>query len=567
MSHPPPSPLPSTSSHDVLIVGAGPVGLTAAAELTRQGARVRIVDKRDGPVKYSQALAVHVRTLEILGAMGIADRWQTAGHRLEEIRVHAHGKQIGTVHPGGIDSPYPCPLAVSQQTTERLLVEHLERMSITVERQVEATGFSQDADGVSVTLRHLAEGGRASMARAAWLVDCEGSSSKARETMRIPFDGDRYSGIEFLMADAQTHWSYANGPAYIFIENERTLVCLPFDATGHHRVLCMQADQHPDAGYEPSLGEIEHIAREMTGDPGLKLSDPRWVTRFRTQHRLAGRFRDGKVFLAGDAGHVHVPIGGQGMNYGMADAFNLAWKLAAVIRGDARPEPLLDSYNTERHRADEALLHGTDEGFRGLARSGLLKELAIRFIGPVALASEALQARIRTMVSGTRITYPKSPAVDDRGGSTGPVAGERAPDAAVVDLATRTTTSLFKLFYAGTRWTLLLFAGTEATQAACGKLALAAATVLGEFGHLVNAHFVFTDLGIAGTVEGGSVLMDRDGVAHKKYGVERPCFYLVRPDGHVGFRGSVDSAGYLISYLFRIGLIGKASAHATPSKI
>ncbi len=233
-------------------------------------------------------------------------------------------------------------------------------MSVTVERQVEATVFSQDADGVSVTLRHLAEGNRTSTARAAWLVDCEGSSSKAREAMGIPFDGDRYSGIEFLMADAQTHWSYTNGPAYGFIENERALMFLPFDGAGHHRVLCMQADQHPDAKYEPSLGEIEDIAREMTGDPGLRLSEPRWVTRFRTQHRLAGRFREGRVFLAGDAGHVHVPIGGQGMNYGMADAFNLAWKLAAVVRGDARPEPLLDSYNTERHRADEALLarHG-----------------------------------------------------------------------------------------------------------------------------------------------------------------------------------------------------------------
>ena len=126
----------------------------------------------------------------------------------------------------------------------------------------------------------------------------------------------------------------------------------------------------PTARTTPTLEEIQAIAREMTGDPGLRLSDPRWVTRFRTQHRLAGRFRERRVFLAGDAGHVHVPIGGQGMNYGMADAFNLAWKLAAVIRGDARPEPLLDSYNAERHRADEALLHGTDERFRGMIQTG-----------------------------------------------------------------------------------------------------------------------------------------------------------------------------------------------------
>ena len=191
-----------------------------------------------------------------------------------------------------MDSPYPGPLAVSQAVTERLLVEHLTRLGVTVERHIEATAFSQDVHGVNVTLRHLAEGTRASTARAAWLVDCEGSSSRAREAVGIPFDGERYSGQEFVMADAQVHWSYPNGPAYGFIEGERTLMFLPFDAKGHFRVLCMRPDRDPDRKVEPTLEEIEAIARDMTADPGLRLTDPRWVTRFRTQHRLAGRFRE-----------------------------------------------------------------------------------------------------------------------------------------------------------------------------------------------------------------------------------------------------------------------------------
>ena len=333
---------------------------------------------------------------------------------------------------------------------------------------------------------------------------------------------------------------------------------LPFDAKGHFRVLCMRSDRDPDRKAEPTLEEIEAIARDMTADPGLRLTDPRWVTRFRTQHRLAGRFREKRVFLAGDAGHVHVPIGGQGMNYGMADAFNLAWKLGAVIRGDARPEPLLDSYDAERHQADAALLHGTDESFRGAAQTGKLKELAIRFLGPMALASETVQHRVGTMVSGIKVAYTDSPAVEDRGGS-GPAAGERAPDAAVVDLAARATVRLFELFYAGPRWTLLLFGGDEPTEETCARLAQPAAAMLGEFGHQINAHFVLTDLTLAALIEGGSVLMDREGVAHERYGAHAACFYLVRPDGHVGFRGPVESAGHLMSYLFRIGLVARAA--------
>ena len=551
-AEPPPGAAP-----DVLIVGAGPVGLTAAAELTRHGARVRIVDKRIGPVTYSQAAMVQVRTQEVLAAMGIADDWLDLAQPVERLTLRAFGKKLGVVHPGGVDSPYPAPLFIGQDVTERLLIEHLARLGVQLERQVEATHFTPYADRVSVRLRHLMDNGREEIVRAPWVVSCEGSSSKARDAVGIPFDGARYTGQEFLQADARVHWSYPTGDGYGFVNKERTLIMLPFDAGGLYRVLCARSEQVGGPQGPPTLEEMQTVAREMTGDPGLWLSDPLWLNRFRTQHRLAGRFREGRVFLAGDAGHVHVPVGGQGMNYGMQDAFNLAWKLAAVVRGDAHPEPLLDSYNTERHRVDAELLHGTDAGFRALVQPGAWKGLAMRLVGPMAVGSETVQDRVKTLLSGVKVHYPGSPLSEDHGGASGPAAGERAPDVPVVVLSRRETVPLFRLLYPTGRWTLLLFGGLEPTEAACWKLAATGAVVLTDFGRLVNAHFVLTELDLATSIEGGSVLLDREHNAHERYGAKHPCFYLVRPDGYVGFRGGVEQGGDLVAYLYRVGLIKK----------
>jgi 2-polyprenyl-6-methoxyphenol hydroxylase-like FAD-dependent oxidoreductase len=549
---------------DVLVVGAGPVGLTAAAELTRHGAKVRIVDKRTGPVEYSQAAAVHVRMLEILNAMGIAGDWVAAGQPFTRMRIRAFGKKIGVVHLDGIDSPYPSPFIVGQNVTEKLLVEHLSRLGVTVERQVEATPFSQDDAGVNVTLHHLATGGDEEAVRVPWVVACEGSASKAREAVGIAFDGAPYTGEEFVQADVRLHWTYPNGDGYVFMETDRVLVFFPFDREGNYRVLCGRREQPGDpseaAGHAhepPTLEEMQAIAREMTADPALWLSDPVWLNRFRTQHRLAGSFRAGRIFIAGDSGHVHVPIGGQGMNYGIQDAFNLAWKLATVIRGDAGPEPLLDSYNAERHAVDTELLHGTDKGYHAMVGSGTLKELAIRFAGPVAIGLDVVQEQIRTMLSGTRIHYRGGALIADHGGSGGPAAGDRAPDAKLVRFADRETIQLFDLFYPGGNWTLLLFGGLDLTGETCAALAQISEAVVKDFGRLIKAYLVFVDPTFAGDVEPGSLLVDREHMAHDEYGVKGACIYLVRPDGHVGYRSPAKGGGEgrLAAYLDTIGLL------------
>ncbi len=544
---------------EVLVVGAGPVGMTAAAELARHGVRVRIVDKRAGPVEHSQALGVQVRTQEVLRAMGIVDEFLAAGFPLERVSVRAFGRRLGVMHPGGIDSPHPVPLAVGQQITERLLVEHLLRLGVTVERQVEAVDFDPDESGVGVTLWHQADGKREEIIRVPWLVDCEGSGSKARDVARIPFEGARYTGEEFVMADVHVEWSFPHGSLYAFIEKDSTLACFPFDAHGHYRVLCVRDEADPDNRESPTLAEMQDITRTLTGDPGLRLSEPQWLCRFRTQHRIASRFRAGRIFLAGDAAHVHVPIGGQGMNYGMQDAFNLAWKLAAVIRGHARPEPLLDSYDQERHTVAAALLEGTDASFRTMVHPNALTEFTMKFIAPIALGWEAVQGRMRTSLAEVNVAYASSPLVEDRRGGHGLAAGHRAADALVVRLPEQETIHLMDLFSQPDGWTLLLLAGENSPEPADTLVRIAAA-VAKDHSLSVRTYLVLLAPEAVQPSKRNqpTVLLDREHSVHEKYGALAPCMYLVRPDGYVGFRGGLEHVGDLITYLCRIGLVTDA---------
>ncbi len=329
---------------DVFIIGAGPVGMVTAAELTRYGVSVRIVDKRSAPVEHSHASIVHARTLEVFEAMGIVNGWLLHGYPFRKTTFFAFGKKLGQLKIEGVDSPYPAPRDIGQNVTERLLIEHLERINVKVERPVEAISFTQNDDYATVTLRHT--DGKEEIVQAKWVVSAEGSGSMVRKTLNIPFEGDRYDNQEFVQTDAHIRWSYPVGEGYMFINKHRFLGMFPFDDKGFYRILCARPDKNPQDKSDPTLEQMQQIVREIA-DPQAELSNPKWLNRFRTQHRKAASFREGRALLAGDAGHVHVPVGGQGMNTGIQDAFNLSWKLAYVIRGLAHPHlPLaIELYN------------------------------------------------------------------------------------------------------------------------------------------------------------------------------------------------------------------------------
>lgn len=538
----------SANDPDVFVIGAGPVGMTVAAELTRHGVRCRIVDKRPHIVEHSHASVVHVRTQEVFAAMGIVDGWITNGFPFKQVVMNAFGKHIGILHLSGVDSPYPEPRTIGQNITEQLLIEHLAYMGVTVERPVEAIAFQQDSHGVNVTLQY--PDGRSEIACASWLISCEGSGSVVRKQLDIPFEGERYLGQEFVQTDARIRWSYPTGSGYTFINKDKFVGFFPFSDDGFYRILCARPDVDAANREPPTLEEMQQIVRSVA-DPDAELYEPKWLNRFRTQHRVATKFREGLAFLAGDAGHVHVPVAGQGMNTGIQDAFNLAWKLAAVINGTAKSE-LLDSYNSERHPVASALIKGTDQGFHALVEPNEFMAFMMKVFAPLAINLEQVQNRLRTIVAEIGIAYHNSPIVEDHNIGSVVAAGTRAPDAVIVRKKDKRTINLFEVFQ-GTRWTLLLLGGLKTTSETTERLQQIINAVSDKYAQVINTYLVLVDDTFAQLPSSNvSILMDRNHHLHDKYGAVEACIYLVRPDWYVGFRGSLAHNNDLKNYLEKI---------------
>ncbi len=525
---------------EVLVVGAGPTGLTLAAELAAFGVRARLIDRGLDRVQESRALAIQPRTLEVLAGLGVTDELIAGGNRAVRLRMHVPGRVLAVpmFDLGLDDTAYPFLLFVSQAETERVLGQHLAASGVAVERGVELVGLSNAADAATATLRH--RDGREEVVSARYVAGCDGGHSSVRRLAGIRFEGSSYPQT-FVLADTEAD-GVEPGAAHVFLAETGMLFFFPLGTPATWRLLAMRppADRTPpDAPLV--LDEVQALATAYTGGT-VRLHDPVWMTNFRLHHRASTRYRAGPVFLAGDAAHVHSPAGAQGMNTGIQDAVNLGWKLALTLRGVA-DAALLDTYEEERAPVGRRVLRFTDRAFTVATSAKPIVRFARTRLGPavIPLALKARTARayaFRT-VAQLDIRYRHSPLSQDGPNlpRKGPKAGDRLPDASVVHDG---QPSRLHRILAAAGWHLLLCGPPDAWPART-------MTQLRErYPSLVTVHH----LTVPNTP---GVLHDPDGQALRRLGLTagHTAQYLIRPDGHIGFRAGGTDTTELAHYLGR----------------
>jgi len=513
-----------------LVIGGRTTGLTMACQLARHGVPVRVVDKSPGIDPHCRATTLHSRTLEIFQNLGIVDAVLNEGELIRGGRQYANGQLFMHVRYTEVDSPYPLMGSLGQNRIEAILEQHLNDLGIKVERSTELLDFTARAHDVSATLKHT--DGSEEHVQTPWLIACDGAHSRVRHVSGLSFPGEE-DPHQYVVADVVVDAPFARDEWHGYLTDRGTLYF--FHLPTPRTMVIADIPQHHDSVTEaPSLDEIQTLVSER-GPAGARISDPRWLGYFRIHYRLARHYQRGRVFLAGDAVHVHSPIGGLGMNTGIQDAYNLGWKLALVLRGKA-PEALLDTYEIERRQVAEDVLSTTKkatdsgESFSHLSAAER-KRLYFNIVLPEA--ERVAQGRHREQLD---LDYRSSPiCVEGPGFRSGPHAGAQALDAGPLLIGGQSRT-LFELLE-GTRHNLLLFAGSERDMSTGDALTPLADRIAAEYVNLVNLFIVLEGRPKAQDLSPGRTLVgDPDGSLHRRYSAGKGSLYLIRPDGYISYR-------------------------------
>lgn len=547
----------------VVIIGAGPVGLTLACSLRAHGVECVVVDRADGPVKESRATDVHARTLELLAGLDVTRRLVACGKRSHAAWFYSGGAKVAGFRTDLLPTPFPFILGIPQYDTQRILLERLRELGGDVRARHTFVGLRQGRGGAAVSLAGPA--GEPITIDADWVVGCDGSRSAVREALALPFEGDTYEE-HFLLADMRIDWPMTGDELHLFLAEEGFFMVLPMPGGWARLFACVPPEQ---GEVEPDLPTFERLLRERLHVP-CRVVEAGWMAKFRIHRRQVPRYRVGRAFLAGDAAHVHSPVGGQGMNIGIQDAINLGFKLALVSRGQARPE-LLDTYHDERHAAAARTLRDTH-----LATTvSMLRSPTLRFardlLGRASVGSRALARWMCELVASFQTDVRDSPAVASTRGSLlladvvqdldteepslaerlafnrGPRSGDRAPHvlfgAEAAPLATGDLLS-------ATRHTLLLFDGLARTAEGYRKLASIAGDVARMYPGVVDAKVIVPDAARPAELPAAlEVVADPGARLHAGFEAAAECAFLIRPDGYIGFRCQPAEPGDVMGYL------------------
>ncbi|MCA1737415.1 MAG: FAD-dependent monooxygenase [Actinobacteria bacterium] len=519
---------------EVLVVGAGPTGLMTAGELARRGVAVRIVEKAPERSPLSKALVIHARTLETMDLIGLSDEFVRRGYPAPGLNVGIDsGKKPISVEMQGLDIRFPYMLVLPQEETEEILEARLGEHGVTIERDAEFVDVERHDDR-SVVSRVRFSGGREEWISSRYLVGCDGAHSAVRRAIKLPFEGKQQGSVAFL-GDVKIDSEFVKSRITNFPSQRGFVSVLPFLGE-YSRVFAVdftKQDRTPDE--ELTLADLQDTV-DAIAPTKLPMREPRWLTRFRSPSRQVPTNRLGRVFLTGDAAHAHSPAGGQGMNTGLQDAFNLGWKLAMVLRGEA-PGELLESYDAERHPVDARVQHATDLMFRSfVVRNPSLKtarNLAARVLVPLP----PVQKRLAANLSGVGIRYrftDRSREARSHEVPKGAVqAGDRVPDLELWDVQ-QPFVRLYELLrqpgYA-------LFAFVSATRLGADRehLVTLVRSVSEGHGGALRPRVVL-DEGVPEAVDAEvPTLIDFKGQFRGKLGAEHGSVLLMRPDGYVAF--------------------------------
>jgi 2-polyprenyl-6-methoxyphenol hydroxylase-like FAD-dependent oxidoreductase len=508
----------SLSSRDteVLIVGAGPTGLVLALWLTRLGVRVRVIDKTAEAGTTSRALAVQARTLELYAQIGLAEEVIKRGRRIAAANLWVAGGQVARAVFGDMGlgiSPYPYALVFPQDEHERLLISRLAGVSVHVERRMQLLDFDEQSDRVLARLKR--PDGVVEMCEAAYLAGCDGARSAVREALNIGFPGGTYTHL-FYVADVEASGAAANGEVHVALDRTDFLAVFPLKDEKRVRLV---GTVRKDAEQEHENLSWADVGKRVIEWMRIDVARVNWFSTYRVHHRVADRFRAGREFVLGDAAHIHSPVGGQGMNTGIGDAVNLAWKLAAVLQGRASAA-ILDTYETERVAFARHLVATTDQAFTGVTSpSAIARALRLHivpFLIPSLFALPAARRFMFSMVSQTAVNYRGSALSKGRAGKLS--GGDRLPWVKTLSGAPGgdNFTPLTSL-----DWQVHVYGSAGPEIRAIGeqrRLPL----------HIFGWH---RDMG--------------------RRGLRRDAVYLVRPDGYLAVIGHGGNTGTLASYLDR----------------
>lgn len=544
--------LPGNASPDVLIVGAGPVGLAAAVQAIRHGLSVRVIDKGSSRSIHSKALVVHSRSLEIFQEMGIAPCVLESGRKFEALNIHSTHRRLARIVFEELDwqdTLHPYWLSIPQSETERCLEERLHALGGRVERNTELIDIEQFPALVRLTLKH--QDGSIEMVDVPWVIGCDGAHSRTRRLLGLEMKGKADDEV-FILGDVRIDWDMPAGEGSSILSPEGILLIVPMPAAQRYRIIAHMPGLSALERPEVTLKCLQDLVSRRTRLP-MRLSELAWSSAFSSRHFVVSRHSQGRVFLAGDAAHIHSPVGGQGLNSGVQDAYNLVWKLALVHHGQALPG-LLDSYHVERNRTARDLIAGVGMATRILTLKNPLVQKVREQAAGLLLSTARARNWMGREVAMLDIAYPDSPLAAGESASRGlfkqggPSAGMRAPNVLLPVDGSPAPASLFDL-YRSTQFTLVIFSGLNGAPN-LDTLQEFGGSIQRRYSAFIQPYVVTAGPSLDGHNE--NIIFDPDQSIHKHYAARQACLYLVRPDQYIAYRSGTIDRDKLIAYLDRI---------------